>query len=113
MFGKENKKEIKRLLVMRFSAMGDVAMTVPVLNALATQNPHLRITVLTRDRLAGLYEWLPANVVVRGVDLDKYKGIFGLTRLYGSLKEYAFDAVADLHDVIRTQVVRERKSVTS
>ncbi len=106
MFGKENKKEIKRLLVMRFSAMGDVAMTVPVLNALATQNPHLRITVLTRDRLAGLYEWLPANVVVRGVDLDKYKGIFGLTRLYGSLKEYAFDAVADLHDVIRTQVVR-------
>lgn len=112
MFGKEDKREIKRLLVMRFSAMGDVAMTVPVLNALASQNPHLRITMLTRDRFAGMYEWLPANVVVRGVDLSKYKGLLGLTRLFGTLKEYGFDAVADLHDVLRTKFIRTCFSVT-
>lgn len=112
MFGKDNDKEIKRLLVMRFSAMGDVAMTVPVLKALASQNPHLRITMLTRDRFVGMYEWLPANVVVRGVNLAKYKGILGLTRLFGSLKEYDFDAVADLHDVLRTKFIRTCFSVT-
>ena len=97
---------IKKLLIMRFSAMGDVAMTVPVLNALATQNPHLRITMLTRHRFVPMFEWLPSNVVVRGVDLSKYDGIMGITRLFRELKEYDFDAVADLHDVLRTKYLR-------
>lgn len=50
MFGLKKNVSVKRLLVMRFSAMGDVAMTVPVLYALASQNPQLRITMLTRTR---------------------------------------------------------------
>jgi 4-methyl-5(b-hydroxyethyl)-thiazole monophosphate biosynthesis len=65
-------KSIKRLLVMRFSAMGDVAMTVPVLQALATQHPDLRITILTRTRFVPMFEWLPANVQVRGIDFADY-----------------------------------------
>ena len=39
---------MKRLLVFRFSAMGDVAMTIPVLHALAKQYPELEITVVSR-----------------------------------------------------------------
>ena len=77
MFSINESRPIKKLLVMRFSAMGDVAMTVPVLKALATQNPHLRITMVTRHRFAPMFEWLPANVMVRGVDLSKYEGITG------------------------------------
>ena len=38
----------QHLLVIRFSALGDVAMTVPIVWALARQYPHLRITVLSR-----------------------------------------------------------------
>ncbi len=106
MFGKQKEKEIKRLLVMRFSAMGDVAMTVPVLNCVATQNPQLRITVLTRSRMASLYEWLPANVQVMGVNLDEYKGVMGLSKLYNSVKKGNFDAVCDLHDVLRSKYLR-------
>ena len=34
-----------RLLVVRFSALGDVAMTVPVLHSLARRYPQLQITV--------------------------------------------------------------------
>ncbi|MGE5943589.1 MAG: glycosyltransferase family 9 protein, partial [Flavobacteriales bacterium] len=37
----------KHILVIRLSAMGDVAMTVPVLRALIEQHPQLKITVLT------------------------------------------------------------------
>lgn len=106
MFGKRKDKEIKRLLVMRFSAMGDVAMTVPVLNCLATQHPDLRITVVTRSRFVPMFEWLPANVVVRGVDLGMFEGIGGLTRLFASLSGGSFDAVCDLHDVLRTKYLR-------
>lgn len=105
MFG-SHKKNIKRLLVIRFSAMGDVAMTVPVLYTLAVQNPELRITMLTRTRFTPLYEWLPTNVQVKGIDLQKYDGIMGLTRLYKSLQNLHVDAVADLHDVLRSKYLR-------
>lgn len=100
------EKEIKKLLVMRFSAMGDVAMTIPVLSLLAQQHPELRITMLTRKRFVPMFEWTPSNIDVKGIDLDKYEGIGGLTRLFGELREYHFDAVADLHDVLRTKFLR-------
>ena len=38
----------EHILVIRFSAMGDVAMVVPVVYSLAKQYPHVRITVLSR-----------------------------------------------------------------
>lgn len=91
---------------MRFSAMGDAAMTVPVLYALAAQHPDLRITMLTRTRFVSMFEWLPANVLVRGIDFDEQDGIIGLTRIYNRLKKSNFDAVADLHDVLRSKYIR-------
>jgi len=106
MFGFHTHTPIKRLLIMRFSAMGDVAMTIPVLHALAKQNPDLRITMLTRRRFVPMFEWLPANVQTRGIDFEENDGIRGLTKVYKRLKSGHFDAVADLHDVLRTQYLR-------
>ena len=88
--------------------MGDVAMTVPVIHSLATQHPELRITVVTRSRFTPMYHWMPSNVEVRPVDLNNYKGIGGLNKLYNELKERKFDAVADLHNVLRTKYLRYR-----
>lgn len=99
---------MKKLLVIRFSAMGDVAMTVPVIHSLATQHPDLRITVMTRSRFTPMYQWMPANVEVKPVDLENYTGLNGLERLYGELKQKRYDAVADLHDVLRTKYLRMR-----
>lgn len=98
--------DIRKILIMRFSAMGDVAMTVPVITQLARQFPWLRITVLTRSKFTPIFEWVPSNVEVRGINLADYKGLTGLTRLYSLLKEKDFDAVADLHDVLRTKYLR-------
>lgn len=99
---------MRRLLIMRLSAMGDVAMTIPVVYSLAKQHSALNVTVLTRNRLTCFFGWMPANVNVIGVDLNEYKGIAGLGRLYKELKSYDFDAVADLHDVLRTKYLRFR-----
>ena len=38
----------EHLLIIRFSALGDVAMTVPVIYSLAHQYPDVRITVLSK-----------------------------------------------------------------
>ncbi len=103
-----NEKVIKKILIIRLSAFGDVAMTVPVITLLAQQHPQLRITLLTRSRFVPLFEWVPANVTVWGINLDDYKGLTGLSRLYTLLQKNGFDAVADLHDVLRTKYLRTR-----
>ena len=96
----------KHILVFRLSAMGDVAMTVPVLRALIQQYPELKITVVTRVFFKPFFRDLK-NVSVFSPDLKgKHKGIFGLYRLAQELKTLDFDAIADLHNVLRTKILR-------
>ena len=91
---------------MRLSAMGDVAMTVPVLRALAQQNPELKITVISRPFFKPFFEVIP-NVSFFAFDEKKrHKGFLGLLRLFQDLKALPIDAFADLHNVLRSKVVR-------
>ena len=96
-----------RLLVLRFSAFGDVAMTVPVLTSLAKQYPEIDITVLSRPFMQPLFAEAPSNIHFRGVDVNSYKGLGGLLQLFHELKkEGKYDAIADLHDVLRSKILR-------
>ena len=95
-----------KILVIRFSALGDVVMTVPIVYALATQYPQHQITVLSRKRMAVYFNHLPDNVSFKGIDLNSYKGFSGLLRLYKDLRKENFDYIADFHDVLRTKVIR-------
>ena len=72
-----------RILIIRFSALGDVAMTIPVVYSLATQYPQHEITVLSRGVLQPLFQGLPVNVHFISADLTgKHKGLWGLNILY-------------------------------
>jgi ADP-heptose:LPS heptosyltransferase len=96
----------KHLLVIRLSAMGDVAMTVPVLQQLLQQNRDLKITVLTQNFMAPLFEPLERITVHVIETKGKHKGLTGLYQLFGELKKQnQFDAVADLHNVLRSKVI--------
>lgn len=99
-----------KLLVMRFSAMGDVAMTVPVVKALALSRPDVLIYVASRPFAKAFYEGLAPNIVFLPIDLKatRYKGIAGLEHLYRDLTNLTPDVVADLHDVLRTKYVSMR-----
>lgn len=94
---------IRRLLVIRFSAFGDVAMVVPTLKALALQHPEMEIMMLSKKQYAPLFEGLSNNVSFFGADLKgEHKGIKGLNKLLNEIDFEHFDAVADLHNVLRT-----------
>ena len=72
----------EHILVIRFSAMGDVAMTVPVIYSLAKQYPHVRITMLSRPFARPFFENLAPNVGFMEADLKgEYKGIKGLNEI--------------------------------
>lgn len=102
--GKE-KNEI-HLLVIRLSAMGDVAMTVPVLHALVRQHPGVRVTVLSRGFFKPLFEGVPRVSFYEADIRGRHKGIRGLYKLYRELKNLDIDAVADLHNVLRSNVLK-------
>lgn len=99
-------KPLKHILVIRLSAMGDVAMTVPVLRALTLQYPNLKITVLTRSFFEPFFQNIP-NVSVCAAEIKtKHKGVFGLYKLSRELKKLHIDAVADLHNVLRSKILK-------
>lgn len=91
------------VLVMRLSALGDVAMTIPVLYPVCRANPGVRFVMLTRKWPASMFHDRPDNLLVVGIDTNDYKGVGGMIRLAGELRrQYGIDAVADLHSVLRT-----------
>ena len=96
----------KHILVIRLSAMGDVAMTIPVLQQLLQQNPDIQLTVLTQKFLSPLFEPLERTNVFPVETKGKHKGLKGLMALFRQLKKQSrFDAVADLHNVLRSKIL--------
>ena len=96
----------RKILVVRFSALGDVAMTVPVVYSVCRANPDVDFVMVTRPLHASAMIDLPENLTVVPVRLEEYKGLGGLKRLFDKLyAEHKFDAFADLHNVLRTKVL--------
>lgn len=96
-----------RLLVIRSSAMGDVALTTPVLTAISRKYPDIELVLLTRQAfepfftsIQGLRQFFP--------DLSsRHKGFFGLIHLFGDIQKLGkFDYIIDLHDVLRSKILR-------
>ena len=98
---------MKKLLIIRFSALGDIAMTVPVVHDLATQYPDLDITMLSRPMAEPLFEKLPNNVHFLAADLNgRHRGMLGLERLQREFHLEDFDYFADFHNVLRSIYLR-------
>ena len=104
----------EHILIIRFSAMGDVAMTVPVVYSLATQYPAVRITVLSRPFARPFFENLAPNVGFMEADIkNEYHGIKGLNALYRRPVAKNFTAIADMHNFLRSSYLRMRFNLSS
>ncbi|MDD2196402.1 MAG: glycosyltransferase family 9 protein [Bacteroidales bacterium] len=97
----------KRILVFRLSALGDVAMTVPVLWAMSKEYPGVSITFVSKGFAEPLVKDLPNINFFRVDDKKRHSGFLGIIRLFVDLKRLdSWDGIADLHDVLRTKIVR-------
>lgn len=92
--------------MIRFSAMGDVAMTVPVVKQVLQQNPGLQVTFVSNAFLAPLFEGLENCRFYPAYLKEQHKGLPGMLRLFRELKKLtSFDAVIDLHGVLRSHIL--------
>jgi ADP-heptose:LPS heptosyltransferase len=94
-----------KILAYRFSAFGDVAMTVPVLREFLEQNTEVEIIFVTRNNFKDLFQELP-RLHFHGINVDDYEGYWGLKKLSQALQQtYQPTFVADLHGVIRSKML--------
>lgn len=101
------------VLVFRFSSLGDVALCLPALKSVLDRYPDAHITLVTRKSFFPLFEQLSRTKLVALDAKGEHQGLAGLFRLYKQLQKMAaFDAVVDLHNVLRTQVLRTFFSIS-
>ena len=89
-----------RILVIRFSSMGDIVLTSPVTRQLGRICPDAEIDFLTRNEYASLARALPGVVRVQCFEPDQ-----GLWGLVVRLRRRRYDLAIDLHGSIRSRLV--------
>lgn len=95
-----------RILVVRISSFGDVAMLVPVIASVAARYPQSRFSVLTRPAFTPLFNNLGFNINTIPLDTDKRHKGFRFLKILGKLHRKRFTEVVDVHDVLRSKVIR-------
>jgi ADP-heptose:LPS heptosyltransferase len=101
---KYQQNRVMKILVIRLSAMGDVAMTVPVLHSFINKYPQIKLSVLSQKNFGPFFN--SSNIHFIGIELKYYEGLKGLYALFKILKKERFDLVLDLHDVLRSNILR-------
>lgn len=93
------------ILIIRLSALGDVAMTIPAIYCFADQHPDYKIKVLTSARFCQLFVKKPYNVELMPVDIRELRTFKGFIHLMVRLSAEKIDKVADLHNVLRSWLI--------
>ncbi|MES2419295.1 MAG: glycosyltransferase family 9 protein [Bacteroidota bacterium] len=94
-----------KILVLRFSAMGDVAMVASVLREFSVQNTELEFIVASRAAFKPFFNEIDRLTFHAIEPKTKHKGLIGLFKLFRELHQYKITAVADLHDNLRSRIV--------
>lgn len=95
----------RHILVIRLSALGDVAMLYPIIFNALRENENLQITLVTRPLMAAIFEDLPRLDIVCPDLHGKHRGFLGLHRLYKDLSCREITAVVDAHNVLRSIIL--------
>ena len=86
--------------------MGDVAISIPVLFAFTQSYPEIKITILTKKQFTPLFRDITTARIIPADFDKKHKGFFGLYKLSRQIKKLKIDAVVDLHNVLRTNILK-------
>jgi ADP-heptose:LPS heptosyltransferase len=95
-----------KILILRFSSIGDIVLTTPVIRALKIQLDDAEIHYCTKMQYAGIVNHNPYLSKVHVLENN-------LGELIAELKKEQFDYVIDLHHNLRTFIIKWRLGVKS
>jgi ADP-heptose:LPS heptosyltransferase len=90
--------EIKKILLVRFSSIGDIVLTTPVIRCLKTQLPDAELHYLTKGRYSSILAGNPNLAKIWQFE-DNFKELLPL------LRSEKFDFIVDLHKNIRSRYI--------
>jgi len=95
-----------KVLILRFSSIGDIVLTTPVVRVIKTQVENAEVHFATKPQFSALFEENPY--------IDKMHYLQGsLGQLVAELKKEKFDFVVDLHHNLRTLLIKLQLGVRS
>jgi ADP-heptose:LPS heptosyltransferase len=95
---------MKKILILRFSSIGDIVLTTPVIRALKQQLPEAQVHYATKLQFR--------SVVAANPYLDKVHYLEGrLKDLVAALRQENFDYIVDLHNSLRSRLIRQQLGV--
>lgn len=97
---------VKKILIIRFSSIGDIVLTTPVMRCLKLQQAGIEVHYLTKPVYHTLLE---ANPYVDKIHVLKSS----LHETVKELRHENFDCIIDLHRNIRTFWIKQRLGVPS
>ncbi|MGE0568711.1 MAG: glycosyltransferase family 9 protein [Bacteroidia bacterium] len=97
---------IKKVLIVRFSSIGDIVLTSPVVRCLKQQNAHIQVHFVTKSQFK--------TVLVANPYIDKLITFQNdVSEIYSSLKSENYDLIIDLHKNLRSTRLKRKLNVKS
>jgi heptosyltransferase-2 len=97
----------EKILIIRFSSLGDIVLTTPVIKSLKEKFPQSKIFFLTKSQYESLLKNDPHVFSLIEFDpKERHRGISGFLKLIQELKASKFDLVVDLHSNLRSFLIR-------
>ncbi len=104
--------DYKKIVILRFSSIGDIVLTLPTIRALRAQYPEAQITFVTKAPFASLFE--AVEEIDSVIPLSKEKG--ALKKIIEHCQKEQYDLLVDLHSNQRTLLLkllgRAKKCIT-
>ncbi len=97
---------MKKILLIRFSSIGDLVLTTPVIRTLSQQIEGSEIHFLTKKKFTGILEHNPYLTKIHSFDEH-------LNEVIPQLKLEKFDLIIDLHKNLRSNLVKRKLNVKS
>ncbi len=94
----------RKLLLIRFSALGDVAMTIPMIRAFNRAFPDVELSILSKAFPLTIFSF-ESGLNTIAFDPQKYRGLFGLWQLSKLIVAEGITDVADLHFSLRSRIL--------
>ncbi len=90
-----------KILIVRFSSIGDIVLTTPVIRALKTQLTNVQIHFLTKNNFRVVLDDNPYLDQIHTINKS-------VNEVLPTLQEAQFDWVIDLHHNLRSQILKWR-----
>ena len=93
----------KKILIIRFSSIGDIVLTTSFLSTIKTQFPESEVHFMTLDRFSSILE--NQLYIDRILELNSKSGYKDLSELNNFIKKSKYDKIFDLHSSIRSRII--------